>query len=114
MDENNSIQLFEDRKIRTAWDEEKEEWYFSVVDVIAVLTDQPTARNASTYWAVLKKRLKEDEEVTQESGFGVVNVNQRIHSYYGEEYGIFYESREGKGTKVTVVIPAKNVRDVVL
>lgn len=55
MDENNSIQLFEDRKIRTAWDEEKEEWYFSVVDVIAVLTDQPTARNASTYWAVLKK-----------------------------------------------------------
>ena len=57
MDENNSIQLFEDRKIRTAWDEEKEEWYFSVVDVIAVLTDQPTARNASTYWAVLKKRL---------------------------------------------------------
>lgn len=54
MDENNSVQLFEDRKIRTAWDEEKEEWYFSVVDVIAVLTDQPTARNASTYWAVLK------------------------------------------------------------
>ena len=51
MDENNSIQLFEDRKIRTAWDEEKEEWYFSVVDVIAVLTDQPTARSASTYWA---------------------------------------------------------------
>ena len=60
MDENNSIQLFEDRKIRTVWDEEKEEWYFSVVDVIAVLTDQPTARNASTYWAVLKKRLKEE------------------------------------------------------
>ena len=55
MDENNSIQLFEDRKIRTAWDEEKEEWYFSVVDVIAVLTDQPSARSASTYWAVLKK-----------------------------------------------------------
>ena len=39
MDESNSIQLFEDRKIRTAWDEEQEEWYFSVVDVIAVLTD---------------------------------------------------------------------------
>ena len=60
MDENNSIQLFEDRKIRTAWDEEKEEWFFSVVDVIAVLTDQSTARSASTYWAVLKKRLKEE------------------------------------------------------
>ena len=39
MDENNSIQLFEDRKIRTAWDEEKEEWYFSVQDVVAVLAD---------------------------------------------------------------------------
>lgn len=39
MDENNSIQLFEDRKIRTAWDEEREEWYFSVVDVVAVLSD---------------------------------------------------------------------------
>ena len=51
------------RKIRTAGDEEKEEWFFSVVDVIAVLTDQPTARNASTYWAVLKKRLKEEEQV---------------------------------------------------
>ena len=60
MNENNSIQLFEERKIRTAWDEEREEWYFSVVDVVAVLTDQATARNASTYWAVLKKRLKEE------------------------------------------------------
>lgn len=49
--------------------------------------------------AKLKKRLKEDEEVIQESGFGVVNVNQRIHSYYGEEYGIFYESREGERNK---------------
>ncbi|GBR76465.1 phage-related protein [Candidatus Termititenax persephonae] len=48
---------FEGRKIRTAWNEEKEEWYFSVVDVVAALTDQSSPRNASTYWAVLKKRL---------------------------------------------------------
>ena len=60
MDENNSIQLFEDRKIRTAWDEEKEEWYFSIVDVVAVLTDQPDQRGASNYWAKLKQRLKEE------------------------------------------------------
>ena len=60
MDEDNQIQLFEDRRIRTAWDEEREEWYFSIVDVVAVLTDQPTQRNASTYWAVLKNRLKEE------------------------------------------------------
>ena len=60
MDQQNKIQLFEDKKIRTAWDEEKEEWYFSVVDVVAVLTDQPDARHASTYWAVLKKRLNNE------------------------------------------------------
>ncbi len=60
MKDKNSIQLFEDKQIRTAWDEEQEEWYFSVVDVIAALTDQKTSRNASTYWAVLKKRLKEE------------------------------------------------------
>lgn len=58
--DNDKIQLFEDKKIRTAWDEEKEEWYFSVVDVVGVLTDQDTPRNASTYWAVLKKRLKDE------------------------------------------------------
>ena len=60
MSQNDKIQLFEDKRIRTAWDEEKEEWYFSVVDVVAVLTDQPDARHASTYWAVLKKRLNNE------------------------------------------------------
>ena len=45
MDENNSIQLFEDRKIRTAWDEEKEEWYSSVQDVVAVLSESAGNRN---------------------------------------------------------------------
>jgi hypothetical protein len=59
MDEG-KIQLFEDKRIRTAWDEEKEEWYFSIVDVVGVLTDQLTPRNASTYWAVLKKRLSDE------------------------------------------------------
>ncbi len=57
---NGAIQLFEDKKIRTAWDAEQEEWYFSVVDVLSVLTDQKTPRSASTYWAVLKKRLKDE------------------------------------------------------
>ncbi len=60
MSEKDKIQLFENKRIRTAWDEGKEEWYFSVVDVVAVLTDQPTQRGASTYWAVLKKRLIEE------------------------------------------------------
>lgn len=57
---DNNIQLFEDKPIRTAWDDEKEEWYFSIVDVISVLTDQPTQRSASNYWAKLKQRLKEE------------------------------------------------------
>ena len=56
--EKNSIQLFENQKIRVAWDEEREEWYFSIVDVVGVLTDQETLRGASNYWAKLKERLK--------------------------------------------------------
>ena len=60
MAQSDKIQLFEDKRIRTAWDEEKEEWYFSIVDVVAVLTDQPDQRGASNYWAKLKQRLKEE------------------------------------------------------
>ena len=57
MDEN-KIQLFEDKKIRTAWDETAEEWYFSIVDVVEILTDQPNHQGARNYWKVLKSRLK--------------------------------------------------------
>ncbi|HJB92089.1 MAG TPA: hypothetical protein H9763_11585 [Candidatus Eisenbergiella merdigallinarum] len=55
--DSDKLQLFENREIRTAWDGEKEEWYFSVVDVVAVLTDSP---NPNNYWKVLKKRLKDE------------------------------------------------------
>lgn len=68
MDENNSIQLFEDRKIRTAWDEEQEEWYFSVVDVIAVLTD---SSNPTDY---LKKMRKRDEQLASYLGTNCLQV----------------------------------------
>ena len=60
MARDDRIQLFENKRIRTAWDAEKEECFFSIVDVVAVLTDQPDARHASTYWAVLKKRLNNE------------------------------------------------------
>ena len=60
MARDDRIQLFENKRIRTAWDAEKEECFFSIVDVVAVLTDQPDARHASTYWAVLKKRLNDE------------------------------------------------------
>ena len=60
MSQSDTIQLFEDERIRTAWDEEREDWYFSVVDVVAVLTNQSDQRSASNYWAKLKQRLKEE------------------------------------------------------
>ena len=61
MAQSDKIQLFEDKRIRTAWDAEKEEWYFYIVDVVAVLTDSP---NPQTYWRVLKKRLKDEGNET--------------------------------------------------
>lgn len=60
MAHDDKIQLFENKRIRTAWDEEKEEWYFSVVDVVGVLTDQPDQRHAAKYWSVMKTRLKKE------------------------------------------------------
>ena len=60
MSENDKIQLFEDQRIRTAWDEEKEEWYFSIVDVVGVLTNSPDYNTGRKYWNKLKQRLKEE------------------------------------------------------
>ena len=60
MNDNFAIQLFEGKKVRIVWDAEQEKYFFSVTDIVQVLTDQPTPRGASTYWAVLKKRLKEE------------------------------------------------------
>ena len=57
---NDKVQLFEDRPIRTAWVEDEEEWYFSVVDVVRVLTEQPDTDGARNYWKVLKNRIKEE------------------------------------------------------
>lgn len=56
-----AIKLFEERKVRTIWDDTHEKWYFSIVDVVAILTD---SSNPQTYWRVLKKRLKEEGNET--------------------------------------------------
>ena len=62
MTQKESIRLFEERKVRAIWDDEQEEWYFSIVDVISILTDSPNPRK---YWSVLKNRLKrEGSELT--------------------------------------------------
>ena len=61
MTQHNKIQLFEEKKVRAIWDDEAEKWYFSIVDVVAVLTESP---NPQTYWRVLKKRLKDEGNET--------------------------------------------------
>ena len=61
MAKGTDFKLFEEKKVRTVWDEEKEEWYFFVVDVVEVLTDSPNPRK---YWSVLKTRLKQEGNET--------------------------------------------------
>ena len=68
MGQNDKIQLFEDKRIRTAWDEEKEEWFFSVVDVIAVLTD---SKDPAAYWRKLKQRMREEGNETETNCHGL-------------------------------------------
>ena len=58
MTENDKLQMFEDRPIRTAWDEAQEEWYFSIVDVVTVLTESGDYNTGRKYWNKLKQRLK--------------------------------------------------------
>ena len=65
-----SIKIFEEKKVRTVWDDAQEKWYFSVVDVIGILTDQPDTEHARNYWKVLKHRLK------KEGAESVTNCNQ--------------------------------------
>ncbi|MEI7504182.1 MAG: hypothetical protein WCJ61_12955, partial [Paludibacter sp.] len=57
MTQNNVIKIFEEKKVRSVWDDETEKWYFSIVDVIEILTDSPNPRK---YWSVLKLRLKKE------------------------------------------------------
>lgn len=74
------IQIYDNQPIRTAWDEEKEEWFFSIVDVIGVLTDQPDVDRARNYWKVLKNRLK------NEGSQLVTNCNQlKMRSQDGKQ-----------------------------
>ncbi len=76
--ETNGIKIFEDKKVRSVWDEEQEKWYISIVDVIAVLTESP---NPNNYWKVLKSRLK------KEGSQLVTNCNQlKMQSSDGKFY----------------------------
>ena len=59
-----TLQLFEQKKVRTIWDEEQEKWYFAIVDVVAVLTEQDDYQLSRNYWKVLKNRLKNEGNET--------------------------------------------------
>ena len=73
--------LFEDKKIRTVWDDEEEKWYFSIVDVVSALTDQPDVDHARNYWKVLKHRLK------KEGNESVTSCNQlKLRASDGKSY----------------------------
>ena len=66
MSKENKLQLFQKQRVRTFWDEEQEKWYFSIIDVVAVLTDSPRPRK---YWNALKTKLKEEgSELSQKVG----------------------------------------------
>ena len=65
MTKTQSVQLFEERKVRTVWDDDAEKWYFSVVDVVGVLTDSIDGRK---YWNKLKQRLKEERSEERRVG----------------------------------------------
>ncbi len=78
MKEQNAIQVFEDKKVRTFWDASQEKWYFSIVDVVGILTESPNSRN---YWKVLKHRL------VKEGNESVTNCNQlKMQSSDGKFY----------------------------
>ena len=70
MTKKESIRLFEEKKVRTIWDDEQEKWYFAIVDVVAVLTEQNDYQTSRNYWKVLKNRLKNEGNET------VTNCNQ--------------------------------------
>ena len=78
MNQKQALQIFEEKRIRTAWDDETEKWYFSVVDVVGALTDSPNPRN---YWKVLKHRL------IKEGNESVTNCNQlKLLASDGKKY----------------------------
>ena len=77
MKKQEAIKIFEDKSVRAVWDAELEKWYFSIVDVIAILTDSP---NPQVYWRVLKKRLKDEgnETVTNCNGLKMLATDGKM------------------------------------
>ena len=106
MTKKETLKLFEERKVRTVWDDEKEKWYFSIVDVVSVLTDSV---DATAYWRKLKQRLKEEgnETVTNCHGLkmkatdgkmrltDVADTTTTYHSVYPISQGRTVQAMDG-------------------
>jgi prophage antirepressor-like protein len=79
MNKETSIKIFEQNQIRSVWNDDEEKWYFSIVDVIGVLTEQPTHQRARNYWKVMKNRLLKEGNQT------VTNCNRlKLHAEDGK------------------------------
>lgn len=103
MTKKEAIKIFEEKKVRTVWDNETEEWFFSVVDVVAILTDSP---NPSNYWKVLKHRLR------KEGNESVTNCNQlRLKASDGKYYNTDVVDIEGM-FRIIESIPSKNAEPI--
>jgi DNA-damage-inducible protein D len=90
-----AVKIFEQKKVRSQWSEQEELWYFSIVDIVGILTDQPTVERARNYWKVLKSRLK------KEGNESVTNCNQlKLQS----EDGKFYKTDVGTVEQVFRII----------
>ena len=98
MTKKESLQLFETKKVRTIWDDEQEKWYFAIVDVVAILTEQNDYQTSRNYWKVLKNHLKNEGNET------VTNCN-RLKLRAGMEL----EEKTGKA-----VISPMNAKDGLL
>ena len=95
MTKKESLQLFETKKVRTIWDDEQEKWYFAIVDVVAVLTEQNDYQTSRNYWKVLKNRLKNEGNET------VTNCHQ-----------FKLQAREQLEAKIgKTIISSKNAKD---
>ena len=75
MDKDNAIKLFEDKRVRVLWDEEQEKWYFSIADVVGVLSD---SIDANAYWRKLKERMKKEGNETVTNCHGLKMLWQMV------------------------------------
>jgi hypothetical protein len=103
-DEKNKIKLFEEKQVRAIWDEDAEKWWFSVVDIIAVLTEQPDYRSATKYWNTTKTRLlNEGSQLSTNCGqlkMKAADGNRCCRYRTGFAHNTIYSKQKGRAVLV--------------